>query len=185
MYAFKPTDGPMNVRFPNQRAATPAGRSDPPAVEADYETDHALWYERQAALLRAGEFASLDIPNLIDELESMARRDGIELTSRLAVVLTHLLKWQMQPEAISSGWMGTIDEQRDRVNRLLGLSPSLRRRLDEFAEKEFRRAVKKASRETRIPPDRFPSTNPFTVEQLLDEDYFPSPIPDHLAVRHD
>jgi Domain of unknown function DUF29 len=40
-----------------------------------YERDFCLWLEQQAALLREGRFDELDVANLVEEIESMARKD--------------------------------------------------------------------------------------------------------------
>jgi hypothetical protein len=38
-----------------------------------YERDFCLWLEQQATLLREGRFDELDLANLIEEIEAMAR----------------------------------------------------------------------------------------------------------------
>jgi hypothetical protein len=35
------------------------------------------------------------------------------------------------------------------------------------------KALKDAARETHLPPSAFPKDNPFTTQQILDEDYWP------------
>lgn len=37
-------------------------------LDADYEQDLALWYQRQADLLRERRFEQIDLENLIEEL---------------------------------------------------------------------------------------------------------------------
>jgi len=37
-----------------------------------YETDFYGWIQNQAGVLKAGNFAALDLDNLIEEIESMA-----------------------------------------------------------------------------------------------------------------
>jgi hypothetical protein len=63
-----------------------------------YEQDFYQWTQEQAALLRAGALSQLDMANLIEEVESMGRSQKKELSSRLSVLITHLLKWEFQPE---------------------------------------------------------------------------------------
>ena len=41
--------------------------------ESDYESDVVAWAKEQAALLRAGKFAYLDIEHIADEIESVGR----------------------------------------------------------------------------------------------------------------
>lgn len=63
----------------------------------DYETDFYAWAQHNADLLRQRQFSELDIEHLVEELESMGKRDRRELTSRFKILLAHLLKWQYQP----------------------------------------------------------------------------------------
>ena len=71
---------------------------DRPPDAADYESDFVAWVERQAALLREGQFSELDRENLLEELESMGSNVHHKLRSRLIVLLAHLLKCQYQPK---------------------------------------------------------------------------------------
>ncbi len=57
-----------------------------------YDEDFYGWTMEQARLLRAGEFARLDIENVAEELESIGRRDRREIDGRLVVLLSHILK---------------------------------------------------------------------------------------------
>lgn len=77
-----------------------------------YEDDYYAWTIEQAQLLRAGALSAIDAANIAEEIESMGRSDRRELQSRLVVLTMHLLKWRFQPTARSSGWLGTIREQR-------------------------------------------------------------------------
>ena len=60
-----------------------------------YETDVVAWANEQAALLRAGKFSALDIEHIADEVEDVGKSEKRELASRMAVLLSHLLKWQV------------------------------------------------------------------------------------------
>ena len=44
-----------------------------------YENDFYTWTQQQAALLKSGKFADLDIHNLIEEIETMGRSEKREL----------------------------------------------------------------------------------------------------------
>ena len=69
-----------------------------------YEQDIHAWTQQTAQLLRQHRFQDLDIEHLVEELETMSRRDRQELVSRLKILLGHLLKWQHQPAHRSSAW---------------------------------------------------------------------------------
>ena len=68
-----------------------------------YEQDFYQWIEEQAALLKAGALSQLDVENLIEEVESMGKSQKKELYSRLIILISHLLKWDYQPDQIPIG----------------------------------------------------------------------------------
>nr|WP_245817371.1 DUF29 domain-containing protein [Hydrococcus rivularis] len=76
-----------------------------------YDRDFLMWLETTAQLLRQKKFEQLDLDNLIEEIESMARSEKRELYNRLTLLLTHLLKWKYQPDKRSNSWISTIREQ--------------------------------------------------------------------------
>jgi hypothetical protein len=140
---------------------------------AAYDEDFVAWTEEQARLLRAGEFSQLDIENIAEELESMGRSDKREIESRLEVLLTHLLKWQLQVKMRSPSWSGTIREQRRKIGKLLRASPSLRPLLAQMVPEAYPEARDKASDETGLTETAFPAECPFSPEQILSEDFLP------------
>jgi Domain of unknown function DUF29 len=142
-----------------------------------YKTDFYAWVRQQANLLRSEELEKLDLPNLIEELEAMSLRDRRELTSRLIVLLMHLLKWHYQSTLHSRSqprsWLNTITTQRHKIELVLDDSPSLRRELEERLEYAYPRARLQASQETGIELVTFPATCPYTLTQILDDTFFP------------
>ncbi len=63
-----------------------------------YESDFYLWLSTTAQLLRNGNFSDLDLDNLIEEIEGMARKEKQVLKSNLRILLMHLLKWKYQSD---------------------------------------------------------------------------------------
>lgn len=133
------------------------------------DQDFFAWTQEQARLLRAGELGGIDALNLAEEIESVGRRDRREIRSRLIVLLTHLLKWRFQPDVRSSGWPGSIREQRDQIELILEDSPSLRPVIAESLNRAYARARREASDETGLPEAAFPAECPFTPEQIMAE----------------
>lgn len=82
---------------------------------ANYETDFYLWTQQQADLLRQGALAALDVEHLIEEVESMGRRDKSAVRSYLLNVALHLLKWRYQPQRRGTRWRMSIENGRDQV----------------------------------------------------------------------
>ena len=151
-----------------------ARKTPPPESAADlYEVDYCRWLFESAQLLREGRFSEADIANIVEELEDMGRSEKRALRSHIAVLLVHLLKWQLQPANRSSSWRGSIYNARDAIRELLQESPSLRKRVPESIADRYRVARRNAINETGLPESSFPLDCPYGVEQLLDEDYWP------------
>jgi hypothetical protein len=138
-----------------------------------YERDFQLWLEAQVAALRAGRLDQLDVTNLLEEVQDMARSQERAIESNLIVLLTHLLKYQYQPEQRSNSWHGSIVEHRRRVRRQLQESPSL----GSFADRVFAEchadAREQAAAETGLPHATFPEACPYTLEEVLTSGFLP------------
>ena len=147
-------------------------------MELQYDVDFFAWTQAQASALRAEKWELLDYANLAEEVESLGKRDQRELTSRLGVVVRHLLKWRYQPERRRSGrsWRSTIVEQRGRIDGVLEHSPSLQPQLPSMLEKEYSRILRRTEIETALPPDVLPSVCPWTLEQILDDEFWPAAV---------
>jgi hypothetical protein len=138
----------------------------------DYETDFYAWALHNAQLLREGRFSELDIEHLVVELEDMGSNKQ-ELASRFIILIAHLLKWEYQPTHRGRSWERSIDEQRSQIDWLLQNKPSLKPQLVDAVTQVYSRAVKLAAKETKIPITNFPPACPYSIEQLLDEDFYP------------
>jgi hypothetical protein len=140
-----------------------------------YERDYYSWALEQAALLRARRFTELDLENLAEEVEDLGRSEAKELQSRYETLLAHLLKWEFQPEHRSHSWAGTIRRERGKIVEHLADNPGLKPRRTELFGKAFRSAREDAAIETNLPVDRFPTTCPYTLEQAMDDAFWPGP----------
>lgn len=138
-----------------------------------YEQDFYAWANEQAALLRDGRLAEADIANIAEEIESLGRSEKRELVNRLAVLLTHLLKWQYQPGLRSTSWRLTIEEQRQRLADHLAENPSLRATLDGSITSAYRLGRIAAARETGRDRSVFPVICAWSPQQILSDDFWP------------
>jgi hypothetical protein len=129
---------------------------------------------QNAQLLRQGRLSEIDVEHIAEELESMGKSERRELMSRLAVLMSHLLKWLFQPELRSNSWKYTIEEQRRGVTDLLEDSPSLRHELEDRLAKAYTNALLQAARETGMDKACFSEQCPFSLGQILDEDFWPN-----------
>jgi hypothetical protein len=144
------------------------------AQRATYDQDVIAWALEQARLLRSGQFSALDIEHIADEIEDVGKAEKRELASRMAVLLTHLLKWQYQPAFRGRSWQQTIKHQRKSIALELKNTPSLKTLLrdTEWQELVWGDAVSQAFKETGL--DTFPEICPWTTDQVLSPDWLPS-----------
>lgn len=142
-----------------------------------YESDFYDWTQDQAAKLRAratfDNRGDIDWEHAAEELESVGASEKREIRSRLEVLLVHLLKWQFQPRKRKHGWKDTIDEQRRRLAMVVDDSPSLRSFPAAILSDVYPLAVTVAMRETRLSEKSFPPECPYTIEQVLDPEFYP------------
>jgi hypothetical protein len=138
-----------------------------------YDTDFAEWARQNAELLRAGRVSDVDLENVAEEIDGLSKHLRHSLYSRLVRLTEHLLKWRYQPERRGAGWQRTIIVQRAAILRLLVESPSLRPDLPRIVASSFHTAVRAASLAINRPLRDFPESCPFTLEELLDEEFIP------------
>ncbi|MEH2419445.1 MAG: DUF29 domain-containing protein [Nostoc sp.] len=140
-----------------------------------YETDFYSWTQEQVSLLKTQQWDQLDTVNLIEEIETLGRRERQELRNRLGVLLGHLLKWQFQLEKRSNSWLGTIREQRVQIKLLLQDSPSSKPYLDEVFLIIYELGLALAIRETELDEQVFPEICPYTLGKTLNPEFLPNP----------
>jgi hypothetical protein len=150
-------------------------RADPVTEERQslYERDFCRWIEQQATLLREGRLDAVDVTNLLDEIEDMARSEKRAIENNLVVLLTHLLKYRFQPDQRSSSWRGSIVEHRRRLRKLIRESPSLRSYAREIYAECYADSCEQAAAETELPPKTFPAEPVFTLDQALKAGFLP------------
>lgn len=139
-----------------------------------YDQDFYKWTLKSARLLRQGKFKEVDIEHVAEELESMGKSDKRQLTSRLIVLIAHLLKWQYQPERRGTSWRRTIITQRTKIPLILKDSPSLRRVPDSLLNEIYQAAVADAAAEIQLSKNIFPENCPYPLDQCLDRQFFPN-----------
>lgn len=138
-----------------------------------YDTDIVAWSEQQAALLRSGRFSEIDVLNIIEEIEDVGKREKRELSSRLAVLIAHLLKWQFQPGLRCRSWRSSVRVQRKAIAHLLREMPSLKHALEDpdLLQRAWYDALRIAIAETGIAD--LPDSPVWTAQQILAPDFLP------------
>ncbi|MEI6327856.1 MAG: DUF29 domain-containing protein [Pseudanabaena sp.] len=140
-----------------------------------YEQDFYTWTHQQSELLRQRQFHQLDLSHLIEEITDLGNRHYDQLESRFIQLIAHLLKWQVQHWRRSNSWRATIRVQRTSIDKLLRRNPGLKSRIDEALIESWNEARDLAIAETDLPDSNFPETCPFSLEQIMNPDFFPLP----------
>ena len=138
-----------------------------------YDRDILLWVEDTVAKLKSHDFENLDLDNLIEEVESLGISQRNELSSRLLVLLEHLLKSLYVPLSDDyRGWERTIRNQRNALEILLKQAPSLKTRWDDSFVDAWKTALKTVRKEYRqvIFPDQWHFLS--DIQTMLDCDFW-------------
>jgi hypothetical protein len=104
-----------------------------------YDEDFYAWSRQQAALLRDGRFAELDLEHLIEEVDDLGGALKRSVRSRIRTIIEHLLKLEHSPaQDPRGGWYDTIITQRSDL--LDEFTASLRREVEPDFLKLYGRA---------------------------------------------
>lgn len=138
-----------------------------------YDHDFVMWIEKTVEQLKNQNFSALDLEHLIDEVESLGKREKRELKNRLITLFEHLLKrhYVPMPECYR-GWEVTIRRTQSKLKDLLADSPSLSNLLEEIYLDCYQEAVANIKIEYDV---IFPKDYPFIKQsQGLLDNIFPS-----------
>lgn len=138
----------------------------PAATAALYEADETAWLEATADLIRGGRLAEIDLNTLAEYLTDMAKRDRREVFSRLVVLLSHLLKWEYQPNHRCGSWRGTILEQQRELRQLMESGTLRNHALAVFAD-AYIEARKQAAAETGLARTALPQECGWDLDSAL------------------
>jgi Domain of unknown function DUF29 len=142
-----------------------------------YSADYYAWTQKMAQILRSKAYEQIstdNLSNLIEEVEDMGNNVLNGLESYLENLLMHLLKYQFQPSRRSRSWLATIVNARLQMDKKMRKNPSLRARLPDLLADAYAIARRSASAETGLVQSRFPETCPYTLEQVMQDDWMPA-----------
>jgi Domain of unknown function DUF29. len=148
-----------------------------------YDTDWYAWTQEQAsALRRMAETrvnSELDLENLAEEVESLGRSEENALDSALTRVIEHLLKLEHSPAPEPrKKWRLSVIEHRNRAQKSIRKSGSLRRLLPDLLPDAWKdgRTLAASALELfdSIPLDTVPTKCPYTLDQILDDGFYPA-----------
>ena len=136
-----------------------------------YDEDFYAWSRQQAALLRDGRFAELDLEHLIEEVDDLGGALKRSVRSRIGTIIEHLLKLAHSPaQDPRGGWYDAIIAQRrDLADEL---TPSIRREVEPDFPKLYERARTDAATSLRKHGEAsaaaaLPADCAYTLEQVI------------------
>ncbi len=138
-----------------------------------YEIDDYLWLEKTITLLKENKLNELDLENLIEELESLARRDKLAMASLLQQIIRHLLLiqyWDDEYERSYRHWRSEVTSFRGQISERM--TTNFYNYLSENMPSIYHKARKYVIDKSGL--EIFPIECPYTLDQLLDEDWFPN-----------
>lgn len=160
-------------------------------INSTYEQDFNLWREQTIEKIKQHNFHEVDWEHLIEELTDMGKSEKRAFSSNLMVLLAHLLKLKIQfdaPDTMKASWYNSVDEHRTRIKEDLIDNPSYKNSLEKTVQEVYKNSLKLAIKEgqranfgVRKPsPSEYPSESPFSINQLLDEDFYGIESPNEL-----
>ena len=139
-----------------------------------YETDEHLWLEETIRLLKENCLHELDLENLIEELESLGRRDKQRVESLLRQIIIHLLLlqyWKKEYDYNYRHWRGEIATFRVQINKYL--TTNLKNYLTEELENIYQDAVYIVAEKTGLNQSVFPEKCCYSLLKLLNKNWLP------------
>jgi hypothetical protein len=141
-----------------------------------YDTDYQLWLAQTVDQLKSHNFSSLDLENLVEEMESLGRSQKQAVSNYLMRLCEHLLKikyWQVERERCFRGWKLEVRNFRLQIQAELEASPSLKSFLEDVFVKQYRNGRNLFLDASDFNGNLIPEEPEFSLEQALDEDWFP------------
>ena len=140
-------------------------------TRARYDDDFYGWALEQARLVREGRWDAVDRDNVAEEIESLGREQFNKLESAFRVVMLPILRWDHQPALRSRSWVLSIKAQRIEIEDVLTDNPGLKPRIGEAIARGYRRARIEAARETGLDEKEFPTSCPYSFDDLVSRDF--------------
>ena len=146
-----------------------------------YDDDFYAWTQYQAEVLRSMPAPDnrFDRENVAEEIETVGRNERDALRSEVRRVLEHFLKLAHSPAVEPrSDWMVSIANARAELDGRL--TATLRQDIEATLPRLYARA-KTVARVGLVKygesnaAARFPAACPYTLDQILDDDWYPEP----------
>jgi hypothetical protein len=144
-----------------------------------YDRDYYAWVQHQVRALREHRTEEVDWENVAEEIDDLGKSEKWSLESHLETLIEHLLKLAYPQGLIRERntrlWQGTTKLARAKIRRRLRQSPSLGGTMDELFAAAYEDGRTRMLARTKLPESLVPTVSPWTLEQVLDDNFLPKP----------
>lgn len=143
-------------------------RSSKEVLTELYDRDPAQWLQVTVGLLRQNALADMDWAHVIEELESLGKRDRNRVAHLLEQLIRHWLLlqyWKEEQERNQNHWRAEIQNFRTQLRR--HLTTTLKNYLDEELPQIYEDALGYVQEKTGHGVD-FPLICPYSLTELLE-----------------
>jgi len=141
-----------------------------------YKSDYLAWYEMTLEQIKNNQLNDLDLDSLSEVLENLVRdtkRSGESYLRQIIIYLLLIEYWEA--ESINRRhWAAEIVNFRNELET--DMTMNLRKHLNEEKENNYQKAIKYVIAKTGLKKNTFPEQCPYTLEQLINDDWFSDTI---------
>ena len=141
-----------------------------------YKSDYLAWYEMTLEQIKNDQLNDLDLDSLSEVLENLVRDTKRSGESYLRQIIIHLLLIEYwEAESINRRhWAAEIVNFLNELET--DMTRNLRKHLNEEKENNYQKAIKYVIAKTGLKKNTFPEQCPYTLEQLINDDWFSDTI---------
>jgi len=141
-----------------------------------YKSDYLAWYEMTLEQIKNDQLNDLDLDSLSEVLENLVRDTKRSGESYLRQIIIHLLLIEYwEAESINRRhWAAEIVNFRNELET--DMTRNLRKHLNEEKENNYQKAIRYVIAKTGLKKNTFPEQCPYTLEQLINDDWFSDTI---------
>ena len=141
-----------------------------------YELDYLAWYEKTLEQLKNNHSNELDLESLSEVLENLVRdtkRSGESYLRQIIIRLLLIEYWESE-KINRCHWAAEIVNFRSELET--DMTTNFKKHLDLVKENIYQKALKYVIKKTELNKTLFPIQCPYSLEQLLDDDWFPKGV---------
>ena len=134
-----------------------------------YNTDYYTWAMTNAELLKEDKLDEIDYINLAEEVKDLGNSEYYRLVSFLANLLSHIYKWDNQPDLRTKSWNLTIYNSVKQIIKTIKSNPGLKSKIGLAFEDAWTDAVDILSKDIKDESvlDLIPDNCPYSFADVV------------------